>query len=80
MTEFCLEQNRKIVGLIRDSSPDIVLLHAIWDVNDRAENLTPTVEALRAPKIRHIVILGPVPVWIGGLPAAVEPTIVDRAR
>ena len=71
MTEFCLEQNRKIVDLIRDSSPDIVLLHAYWDANDKAENLRPTVEALRALNIRRIVILGPVPAWIGGLPAAV---------
>jgi len=71
MTEFCLEENRKIVDLIRDSRPDIVVLHALWDVNDKVENLRPTVEALRAQHIRHIVILGPVPVWIGGLPAAV---------
>jgi peptidoglycan/LPS O-acetylase OafA/YrhL len=71
MTEFCLEQNRKIVDLIRGSSPDIVLLHAIWDVNDRVEDLRPTVEALRSLNIRRIVILGPVPAWIGGLPAAV---------
>jgi peptidoglycan/LPS O-acetylase OafA/YrhL len=71
MTEVCLEQNRKIVHLIRDSSPDIVLLHAYWDANDKVENLRPTVEALRALNIRRIVILGPVPAWIGGLPAAV---------
>jgi peptidoglycan/LPS O-acetylase OafA/YrhL len=71
MTEFCLEQNRKIVDLIRDSSADIVLLHAYWDANYKVENLRPTVEALRALNIRRIVILGPVPVWMGGLPAAV---------
>ena len=72
MTEFCLEQNRKIVDLIRASAPDMVLLHAIWDVNDKVENLKPTVEALRAQNIARIVILGPVPVWIGGLPAVVS--------
>ena len=71
MTEFCLEENRKIVDLIRGNAPDTVVLHAIWDANDKVENLRPTVEALRAQNIRHIVILGPVPVWIGGLPAAV---------
>jgi peptidoglycan/LPS O-acetylase OafA/YrhL len=71
LTEFCLEQNRKIVDLIRDSSPDIVLLHAYWDANDKVEDLRPTVEALRAQNARRIVVLGPVPVWIGGLPAAV---------
>jgi hypothetical protein len=72
MTEFCLEQNRKIVDLIRASAPDMVLLHAIWDVNDKVENLKPTIEALRAQNIARIVILGPVPVWIGGLPAVVS--------
>jgi hypothetical protein len=71
IAEFCLEQNRKIVDLIRDHSPDVVLLHAYWDANDKVENLRPTVEALRALNIRRIVILGPVPVWMGGLPAAV---------
>jgi peptidoglycan/LPS O-acetylase OafA/YrhL len=69
MTEYCLEQNRKIVDLIRGNSPDIVLLHAIWEA--KAENLRPTIEALRGLNIRRIVILGPVPVWTGGLPAAV---------
>ena len=48
-----------------------MLLHANWDANDKVENLRPTVEALRALNIRRIVILGPVPVWMGGLPAAV---------
>lgn len=71
MTEGCLEQNRKIVDLIRDSSPDTVLLHAYWHENYEVENLRPTVEALRALGIGRIVILGPVPVWMGGLPAAV---------
>jgi peptidoglycan/LPS O-acetylase OafA/YrhL len=71
IAEFCLEQNRKIIDLIREDSPDVVLLHAYWDANDRVENLRPTVEALRALNIRRIVILGPVPVWMGGLPAAV---------
>ncbi len=71
ITDFCLEQNRKVVELIRGNSPDIVLLHAIWEANVKAENLRPTIEALRALNIGRIAILGPVPVWIGGLPAAV---------
>lgn len=71
VTEFCLEQNRKIVDLIRDSSPEIVLLHAYWDANDKVENLRPTVEALRDQNVGRVVILGPVPAWTGGLPSAV---------
>jgi peptidoglycan/LPS O-acetylase OafA/YrhL len=70
-TKHCLERNRRIVDLIGKSAPDVVLLQAIWDVNDKTEDLRPTIEALRAQHIARIVILGPVPVWQGGLPNAV---------
>jgi hypothetical protein len=71
-TKHCLERNRRIVELLGAVAPDVVLLHAIWDVNDRAEDLRPTVTAIKKqhPATR-IIILGPVPVWQGGLPNAV---------
>jgi len=72
MSASCLERNRKIVGLIGDASADTVLLHAYWDAGYTQEQLKPTILALRAEKIRRIVILGPVPVWRGGLPAVVS--------
>jgi hypothetical protein len=68
--KHCLERNREIVDLLSSAAPDIVILHAIWDVNDQAEDLRPTIEALRSRHIARIVILGPVPVWPGGLPNA----------
>jgi peptidoglycan/LPS O-acetylase OafA/YrhL len=71
MSDLCLERNRKIVGLIGVSSPDVVILHAYWDASYTAEELKPTIEALRAQNVRRVVILGPVPVWRGGLPAVV---------
>jgi len=72
VSDYCLDKNREIVDLIRDKSPDMVILQAIWSDGDTGDNLRPTVEALRAQNIRHIVILGPVPVWIRGLPTVVS--------
>jgi SGNH domain (fused to AT3 domains) len=72
MSDLCLQRNRKIIGLIGANSPDVVVLHAYWDASYTAEQLKPTIEALRAQSVRRIVILGPVPVWRGGLPAVVS--------
>jgi hypothetical protein len=63
LTGLCIERNHEIVRLIAASSPDVVILHALWSLNDAAEKLRPTIDALRAQNIRRIVILGPVPVW-----------------
>ncbi|MHC2400296.1 hypothetical protein ACVMGC_004840 [Bradyrhizobium barranii subsp. barranii] len=70
MTRLCLERNAEIVKLIEAAKPDVVVLHAIWDLNDTIETTKPTIDALRAGGVRRIVILGPVPVWPGGLPNA----------
>jgi hypothetical protein len=70
-TKLCAERNRKIVDLIGKAAPDVVLLHAGWGLNDTADELRPTIDALRARGIARIVIVGPVPVWRGGLPNAV---------
>jgi hypothetical protein len=71
MTDLCVERNRRIAGLIGASSADVVLLHAYWDAGYTPELLKPTIDALRAQNIRRIVILGPVPIWRGGLPGVV---------
>jgi len=70
MDAYCLEKNAEIAKLIAAQQPDMVLLHSIWDVNDKLATTRPTVDALRAAGVRHIAILGPVPVWPGGLPSA----------
>ena len=72
ITDLCLERNQQIVRLVGASSADVVLLHAFWDTSYTAEKLRPTIDALRAQNVRRIVILGPVPVWRGGLPAVVS--------
>jgi hypothetical protein len=71
LIKHCEERNRRIIDLIRIAAPDIVLLHSLWGLNDTANELRPTIDALRAGGIARIVIVGPVPVWRGGLPKVV---------
>jgi peptidoglycan/LPS O-acetylase OafA/YrhL len=71
MSDYCLSKNAEIVRKIASVKPDIVVLHAIWDVNDSIAGTKPTIDALRAAGVGRIVIVGPVPVWPGGLPNAV---------
>lgn len=70
-SDLCIERNKSISDIIRVLAPDVVVLHAIWDLNDTTEMMKPTIDALRANHVARIIILGPVPVWRGGLPAAV---------
>jgi peptidoglycan/LPS O-acetylase OafA/YrhL len=70
-SDLCIARNRKISEVVRTLVPDTVILHALWDRNDTAEMMKPTIDAVRSSAVRHIIILGPVPVWRGGLPAAV---------
>jgi peptidoglycan/LPS O-acetylase OafA/YrhL len=70
-SDLCIERNKKISDIIRVLAPDIVVLHALWDRNDTAEMMKPTIDAIRSSHVARIIILGPVPVWRGGLPAAV---------
>jgi peptidoglycan/LPS O-acetylase OafA/YrhL len=69
-TKHCLERNQRILELISSVNPDVVLLHAYWDANDRTEDIEPTITALRASHVPRIVIVGPVPVWDRSLPNA----------
>jgi hypothetical protein len=69
MTEACLGRNREIIGLLAAARPDVVLLHALWVAGP--DDLRPSVEALHALGVKHIVILGRVPAWADGLPGAV---------
>jgi len=69
MSETCLCRNRQIVGLLAKAPPDAVLLHALWIAS--ADEVRPTVEALRSLGVRHVIILGQVPAWSDGLPGAV---------
>ncbi|UGA47081.1 acyltransferase [Bradyrhizobium quebecense] len=67
---YCIEKNAEIVRRISEVKPDVVVLHATWDVDDRIETTKPTIDALREAGVPRIIILGPAPAWRGGLPNA----------
>jgi peptidoglycan/LPS O-acetylase OafA/YrhL len=69
MTDACLNHNSGIFGLLAKTPPDVVLLHARWIAS--ADELRPTIEALRSLGVKHIVIIGQVPAWSDSLPGAV---------
>jgi peptidoglycan/LPS O-acetylase OafA/YrhL len=64
----CDEANNIVFGFIKSSHPEIVLLHAMWGLNNDLGKLGETIRALKALDIPRIVILGPVPVWKRTLP------------
>ena len=70
MTDACFVRNREIFGLLAQTPPDVVLLHALWIAT--ADELHPTIEALRSLGVKHIIVLGQVPVWSDGLPGAID--------
>jgi peptidoglycan/LPS O-acetylase OafA/YrhL len=73
----CDEANDTVLGFIKSSHPDIVLLHAMWQgshnlgkLEATLGELDATIQTLKALRIPRIVILGPVPVWKRTLPHA----------
>ncbi len=64
----CDVANAAAFDFARSSTPDIVLLHAMWDRTDDLDKLRETIGRLKAINVPRIVILGPVPVWKRALP------------
>jgi peptidoglycan/LPS O-acetylase OafA/YrhL len=62
----CRAINDKILTLIRELRPDIVLLHSTWD--RYLYGVAETVAALKQQTNARIVVLGSVPWWKRGLP------------
>ena len=63
---MCVARNRAVLSQLSEIKPQAVLLNALW--RSGADELKPTIDALRAIGVTRIVILGRVPVWEGGLP------------
>lgn len=61
----CRSNNTRVLALIRQIRPDIVLLHGTWEKN--LDHVGETVAALKAVGAR-VIVLGPVPFWRAGLP------------
>ncbi len=67
----CVESNARAVALIRESRPDVVVLHAMWGFDNDLNKLGSTIAALRGAGVARVVIIGPPPVWKRTLPHAV---------
>jgi peptidoglycan/LPS O-acetylase OafA/YrhL len=65
-TPNCRAINDKILSLVREVRPDVVLLHSTWD--RYLDNVAETVVALKKHTNARIVVLGSVPWWKRGLP------------
>ena len=65
-TPNCRAINDKVLSLVREIRPDIVLLHSTWGAY--LDNVAETVAALKQQTNARIVVLGSVPWWKRGLP------------
>ncbi|MDE5456269.1 hypothetical protein GWE18_26265 [Bradyrhizobium sp. CSA112] len=61
--------NDKVLSLVRQIKPDIVLLHGTWEKH--LGNVAETVVALKKETNARVVVLGGVPMWRRGLPSEV---------
>ena len=65
----CRAMNDKVLAMVRQIKPDVVLLHGTWEKH--LDNLAQTVTALKQETNARIVVLGGVPMWQRGLPSEV---------
>jgi len=68
-TPNCRAINDKVLSLVRDIRPDIVLLHGTWE--KYVDHVAETVVALKTLTAARVVVLGGVPAWRRGLPSEV---------
>jgi len=68
-TPNCRAINDKVLSLVRDIQPDIVLLHGTWE--KYLDHVAETVVALKQQTAARVVVLGGVPAWRRGLPSEV---------
>ncbi len=64
----CAGLNTETFDVIRETKPDIVLLHAMWSEKTDLPALRETIASLRHQGIERIIVVGPVPVWKRSLP------------
>jgi peptidoglycan/LPS O-acetylase OafA/YrhL len=66
LTPNCRAINDKVLALVRQIQPDIVLLHGAFA--QHLDHVGETVTALKQETSARVVVLGPVPGWKRGLP------------
>jgi peptidoglycan/LPS O-acetylase OafA/YrhL len=62
----CRANNDRVLALVREIRPDIVLLQGTWE--KYLDHVAETVAALKQQTTAKVVVLGPVPGWRRGLP------------
>jgi peptidoglycan/LPS O-acetylase OafA/YrhL len=67
----CVGSNGRAIAVIKESHPDIVVLHAMWGFDTDLNKLGSTIAALRSTGVARVVIVGPPPVWKRTLPHAI---------
>jgi hypothetical protein len=69
----CVQDTELTFSALRQAQPDLVLLDALWawwDSEDFMRRLSQQVAMLNGLKVPRIIIVGPIPAWVGGLPRA----------
>ena len=65
----CRAINDKVLSIVRDLRPDVVVLHGTWQ--EHMDKVAETVTALKQQTGARVVVLGDVPFWRRGLPSEV---------
>jgi peptidoglycan/LPS O-acetylase OafA/YrhL len=68
-TPNCRAINDKVLAMVREIRPDIVVLHGTWE--KYLDHVAETVVALKQQTAARVVVLGGVPAWRRGLPSEV---------
>jgi peptidoglycan/LPS O-acetylase OafA/YrhL len=76
----CAAINREVVARIRELHPREVILSAAWYRYSDSTRVAGTVELLRNLEVPSIVLVGPSPVWLRGLPQELYTTYLRRNR
>jgi peptidoglycan/LPS O-acetylase OafA/YrhL len=64
----CRDMNGRVLDVLAKTQPQIVLLQAIWyPTTEHLDGLVATINDIRKLSNPHIVVLGRVPVWEGGI-------------
>jgi peptidoglycan/LPS O-acetylase OafA/YrhL len=73
---LCKQTNHKIFARIMAVKPDWVILSAQWYSPDQFHidwsSLNDTILALKRVGVRNVLVVGPVPLWRGGLPECLQ--------
>jgi peptidoglycan/LPS O-acetylase OafA/YrhL len=68
----CMRSNRYVMSRIREMRPDTVVLFAHWQEHWSPalldDFLIPTLDALHASGVPHVIVVGPAPQWRKALP------------